>query len=292
MKSTKKRQSLLFCTIAFMLIIAFLMTACKKGDDDNNPNGGDPTQGDGKNPGDDGKNPGDDDADDDDWEFNGPTIKSNKTGTHDSYDYEFWTDSDAKGSITLGDKGTFSCTWENTVPGKGNFLARSGKKIKPERLHAEVGTISVDYKAKTYSPVGNGVSYLCVYGWTKADTTSGAPLVEYYIVDNWGAYNRPVQDWEKTRQKKGEFTVDGETYEVFTSTRTNQPSIEGNTTFQQYWSVNKARRKSGKISVSEHFKKWEELGMKLGKLYEVSLCVEGYNIKGSAEITKNTLLIE
>jgi Glycosyl hydrolases family 11. len=258
-----------------MLIIAFFMTACKKDDENNNPNPGD----------------GDGDGEEDEWVFDGPTVKSNKTGAYDGYDYEFWTDGDAKGEMTLGAKGTFSCTWESTVAGKGNFLARSGKKIKPERLHADVGTISVDYNAKTYSPVGSGVSYLCVYGWTRADTNSGAPLVEYYIVDNWGTYNRPPGSWTGA-VSKGTIEIDGGTYDIYQTPRTNMPSIEGNKTFQQYWSVNRERRSSGKISVSEHFKAWENIDMKLGKLYEVSFCVEGYNIKGSAEITKNTLLIE
>jgi len=256
----------------------FLMTACKKDDD---LGGKDPNAGD----------DGNDDNTEEEWVFDGPIIKGNKSGTHDGYNYEFWTDNDAKGIMTLGAKGTFSCDWESTVAGKGNFLARSGKKFSPEKLHSAVGTISVDYNAKTYSPVGSGVSYLCIYGWTRANTSSGAPLVEYYIVDNWGTYNRPPGSWTGAAVK-GTIEVDGGTYDIYETTRTNMPSIEGNKTFQQYWSVNRERRTSGIISVSEHFKAWENIGMKLGNLYEVTLCVEGYNIKGSAEITKNTLSIQ
>jgi endo-1,4-beta-xylanase len=253
MKNTVKNQNQLFFTIVSMLLIAFSSASCEEG------NGG-------------------------------LTIRSNTTGTYDGYDYEFWTDDEAKGEMTLGEKGTFTCSWESTVAGRGNFLARSGKKFNSNKLHSQVGNISVTYNAAKYSPVGNGVSYLCVYGWTKAGNE--APLVEYYIVDNWGTYNRPLdgQSWVKP-QNFGSFSIDGQTYDVYTSDRINMPSIEGTRTFKQYWSVNRTRRNSGTISVSEHFKKWEELGMKLGYLYEVSLCVEGYNIKGSAEITENTLSI-
>jgi len=208
-----------------------------------------------------------------------------KTG---GYDYEFWTDSDAKGEMTLGKNGAFSCRWESTAEGKGNFLARLGKKFDSSKLHSAVGDISVNYNAVKYSPIGNGISYLCVYGWTREG--NGAPLVEYYIVDNWGKYNRPPGSWTGA-VSKGTITVDGETYDIYQTTRTNMPSIEGTKTFQQYWSVSKSRRNSGTISVSEHFKAWENIGMRLGNLYEVSLCVEGYNSSGSAEIAENTLSI-
>jgi len=218
----------------------------------------------------------------------GNTVTSNSTGSVDGYDYEFWTDSEAKGKMTLGEKGTFICRWESTAPGRGNFLARSGKKFNSTQLHSKVGDISVTYNAAVYSPVGNGISYLCVYGWTRAG--NGAPLVEYYIVDNWGTYNRPPGSWTGAAVIDT-ITIDGETYDIYQTTRTNMPSIEGTKTFQQYWSVNKNRRNSGTISVSEHFKTWENNGMKLGNLYEVALCVEGYNSSGTAEITENTLSI-
>jgi endo-1,4-beta-xylanase len=218
----------------------------------------------------------------------GKTINKNKTGNVDGYDYEFWTDGDAKGRMTLGEKGTFSCSWESTVAGRGNFLARSGKKFDSSKSHSTVGSISVKYTAAKYSPAGDGISYLCVYGWTKEG--NGAPLVEYYIVDNWGTYNRPPGSWTGA-SSKGSIAVNGETYDIYETTRTNMPSIEGTKTFQQYWSVNRKRRNSGTISVSEHFKKWESIGMKLGNLYEVALCVEGYNSSGSADITENTLSI-
>jgi hypothetical protein len=77
----------------------------------------------------------------------------------------------------------------------------------------------------------------------------------------------------------GTFTVDGGTYNVYTNLRVNQPSIEGDKTFIQYFSIRQdmttERRQCGTISVTEHFKKWEELGLALGNnIYECKFLVE------------------
>ncbi|QJD82879.1 glycoside hydrolase family 11 protein [Cohnella herbarum] len=198
------------------------------------------------------------------------TITSNQTGTQDGYDYELWKDS-GNTSMTLNSGGAFSAQWSNI----NNALFRKGKKFNSTQTHQQIGNISINYSA-TFNPGGN--SYLTVYGWTKS------PLVEYYIVENWGTY-RP------TGTQKGTITVDGGTYDIYETTRVNQPSIEGTATFKQYWSVRQSKRSSGTISVSEHFKKWESLGMPMGKMYEVALTVEGYQSSGNANVTTNTLTI-
>ncbi|WP_127533618.1 glycoside hydrolase family 11 protein [Paenibacillus kobensis] len=198
------------------------------------------------------------------------TLTSNATGTQDGYDYELWKDSGTT-SMTLNAGGAFSASWS----GINNALFRKGKKFDATQTHQQIGNISINYAA-TFNPGGN--SYLTVYGWTKSS------LVEYYIMDNWGTY-RP------SGTNKGTFTVDGGTYDIYVSTRTNQPSIEGTATFQQYWSIRQSKRSSGTISVSEHFKKWESLGMSLGKLYEVAMTVEGYQSSGNADVTTNVLTI-
>jgi endo-1,4-beta-xylanase len=185
-----------------------------------------------------------------------------------SYDWEYWKDS-GDGSMTIGGNGydsngtgisangTFSCNW--VAAGNKNFLGRAGKKwTASNQTHTQIGDISVKYTAAPYSPNGDGVSYLCVYGWFRNNPSASNSLIEYYIVDNWGTYNRPPGSWAGARQY-GSFTVDGGTYDIYVSTRTNQPSINGPRTFQQYWSVRKDRRSSGTISVSEHFKKWESI---------------------------------
>jgi len=199
------------------------------------------------------------------------TIYNNETGIHDGYHYELWKDY-GNTSMTLNSGGTFSCQWSNI----GNALFRKGRKFDETQTHQQIGNITVTYGCD-YQPNGN--SYLCVYGWTVD------PLVEYYIVDSWGNWRPPGAS------SKGTITVDGGTYDIYETTRYNQPSIRGTQTFQQYWSVRTSKRTSGTISVTQHFNAWENRGMRLGKMYEVALTVEGYQSSGSANVYSHTLTI-
>lgn len=198
-------------------------------------------------------------------------LYDNATGNQDGYDYELWKDYGTT-SMTLNGGGAFSCSWNNI----GNALFRKGIKFDSTKSYEQVGNISIDYGCD-YRPSGN--SYLCVYGWSKN------PLVEYYIVESWGSWRPPGAS------SKGTINVDGGTYDVYETTRVNQPSIEGNTTFKQFWSVRTSKKTSGTISVTDHFRAWSRMGMKLGNLYEVALNVEGYQSSGSANVYKNTITV-
>nr|pir endo-1,4-beta-xylanase (EC 3.2.1.8) A precursor - Clostridium stercorarium [Thermoclostridium stercorarium] len=202
----------------------------------------------------------------------GRIIYDNETGTHGGYDYELWKDY-GNTIMELNDGGTFSCQWSNI----GNALFRKGRKFNSDKTYQELGDIVVEYGCD-YNPNGN--SYLCVYGWTRN------PLVEYYIVESWGSWRPPGAT------PKGTITqwMAG-TYEIYETTRVNQPSIDGTATFQQYWSVRTSKRTSGTISVTEHFKQWERMGMRMGKMYEVALTVEGYQSSGYANVYKNEIRI-
>lgn len=199
------------------------------------------------------------------------TLYDNEIGTQDGYSYELWKDYGTT-SMTLNGGGTFSCQWSDI----GNALFRKGIKFDSTKTYQEIGNISIDYGCN-YQPSGN--SYLCVYGWTTD------PLVEYYIVESWGSWRPPGAT------SKGTITVDGGTYDVYETTRVEQPSIQGTTTFQQYWSVRTSPRTSGTISVTEHFKAWENMGMEMGKLYETALNVEGYQSSGYADVYQNTITV-
>jgi len=226
------------------------------------------------------------------------TVTSNEISTFEGMGYEFWTDS-GKGTMKIGENGVFECTWDSS--GNKNILFRRGTKYSsPLKPHTGIGKISVEYAA-TYSPGISGISYFCVYGWTRdtsLPTNNPNRLVEYYIIDNWsGFYSggtpnaaaRPPGNWEESLTRKGTLEVDGGIYDIWTSVRTDKPSIDGNRTFMQYWSVRQDKRLSGTIDVSAHFNEWNKLGMPMGGLYEVALTVEGFNNVGSAKITKNIL---
>nr|P83513.2 RecName: Full=Bifunctional xylanase/deacetylase; Includes: RecName: Full=Endo-1,4-beta-xylanase 11A; AltName: Full=Xylanase XynT; AltName: Full=Xylanase xyn11A; Includes: RecName: Full=Acetylated xylan deacetylase; Flags: Precursor [Pseudobutyrivibrio xylanivorans]CAD65888.2 endo-1,4-beta-xylanase [Pseudobutyrivibrio xylanivorans] len=199
------------------------------------------------------------------------TIYNNKTGNQDGYDYELWKDT-GNTSMTLNAGGTFDCSWSNI----NNALFRKGKKFDSTQTYQQIGNITFDYGCD-YRPNGN--SYLCVYGWTVD------PLVEYYIVDSWGTWRPPGGT------PKGQIQVDGGTYDVYETTRYNAPSIQGDTTFKQYFSVRTSKRTSGTISVSEHFKAWERMGMRCGNFMKPALNIEGYQSSGSASVYKNNMTI-
>lgn len=198
-------------------------------------------------------------------------ITENELGTLDGYDYELWKDSGTT-TMTLEGQGLFRCQWSDI----NNALFRIGRKFDCTQTWEEIGDITVKYGAD-YFPVGN--SYLCVYGWTRE------PLVEYYVVQSWGNWRPPGAE------SLGVITVDGSQYDVYVTTRTNQPSIDGTQTFQQFWSVRKGKRTEDTVSLTEHFRSWADLGLELGKLYEVALTVEGYQSSGVAEIYENEIII-
>jgi sialate O-acetylesterase len=199
-------------------------------------------------------------------------ITADRTGNHDGYDYELWHQR-GDVSMTLGPKGTFECAWQNSH----NALFRTGKKFYPVQKLDPATTITLDYGCD-YRPDGN--SYLCVYGW------SVDPLVEFYVVESWGNWRPPG-----ARSKKATVTIDGGTYDIYETTRVEMPSIQGTKTFQQYWSVRTDRRTEGTVSMDKHIAAWARQGMRLGSLYEVSLCVEGYESSGAATVYRHDLAI-
>ncbi len=205
-----------------------------------------------------------------------------KTGNVDGYDYELWNQN-YTGTVDMqvGSNGAFSCSWS----GIENCLFRTGKKLGSTKKYQDYGNISINYDVD-YQPMGN--SYMCVYGWTED------PTVEYYIVEAWGDWRPPGSN-----SSMGTVSSDGKQYDIYRSTRYNQPSIHGTETFDQYWSVQKSnpaqvnamKNLTGTITVSNHFQQWEKAGLQMGKMYEVALNIEGYRSNGKANVKKNELIM-
>ncbi|KAG6031073.1 hypothetical protein E4U41_007710 [Claviceps citrina] len=183
---------------------------------------------------------------------------SKGSGFDDGHFYSFWSDYKAV-NFAKGPGGSYQVSWNKG----GNFVAGTGWK------HGD--TKSITYSG-TWNSTGN--SYLSVYGWSKN------PLVECYIVENYGSYNP-----SHGGHKRGEVTVDGSVYDIYVSKRTNAPSIAGRKTFPQYWSIRRNKRVGGTVSVSKHFDAWESLNMKLGTFDYFIVATEGYYSSGSASIT-------
>lgn len=186
----------------------------------------------------------------------------------DGYRYELWNqNAQGTGCMTLD-----SGEWD----GVNNYLARRGLAYDQTQEHQEIGRFYSTYNC-TYNPSSaTGNSYLSIYGWTVD------PLIEYYIVEDWRNW---IPSMEFGVLSKGTITVNGSTYDIYENTRVDQPSILGDTTFQQYFSIRRDERNSGTINISDHFDKWESLGMDLGKFYEVSFVVEGFQSSGSFEFS-------
>lgn len=223
---------------------------------------------------------------------NAHTVTGNRTGSISGtpWGFERWA-AQGGGSqeMTYYDNGTFSASWNRA----NDFLARVGFRYGDNGPGVDHRTkqYAVYYKFKKTGSASYG--YIGVYGWTTS------PQVEYYIVEDW--FSRPNEAY--IGQKFGEITVDGAKYTIHAYLRQQEPSKTGTSTFLQIFSVRQTPRQCGKIDISAHFRKWEELftgqevtlrgskgggkwQLKFGRPTEVMLMVEaGGNATGTFDCT-------
>ena len=185
------------------------------------------------------------------------------------YNYEVWYGG-GSASMTYWDNGTFTAEWS----GPYSFIARVGLAYSEAKTYERFGNFSADFKftksgTADYSNIG-------VFGRMEL------PAVEFYIVDDW--FTPLTEDY--LGEKVGEFVVDGDTYDVWKSHRNTQPTIKGDMSYWQVVSLRRNARQCGHIDITAHFKKWEELGIKLGEFNEVMMIAEaGGNATGSIDFT-------
>jgi hypothetical protein len=197
----------------------------------------------------------------------------NSRGTAGGQNWELWCNSlSSSACMTTFNTTAFSARWNNN----GDFLARVGLEFgNSGKTYDQYGTLKADFAFRK-SGSGGGFSYIGIYGWTNS------PCVEWYIVDDrYGTM--PFNAYNAT--EKGTVTVDGEAYKLFQN-RTNGTGgsrCSGVSQWDQYWSIRQSARQCGTITISEHFRAWENAGLMLGGLLEAKILVETGGSNGSIE---------
>ena len=196
---------------------------------------------------------------------NGTGSESAKGDVGNSgFQYELWH-SEGSGSLTYYDNGTFSAEWNDSR----DFIARVGLAYAESKNFDEFGDFSADFK---FTKSGSAdFSYFGVYGWTEN------PRAEYFILEDWFSAPNP----EYLGEKKGEITVDGDTYDIYIF-QDNKLYVQGNINYPTFYSVRRTPRQCGHIDITAHFKKWKELGLNLGKMNVITMIAEAGNVASGA----------
>ena len=200
------------------------------------------------------------------------------------FDYELWKNGKS-GKMTVygGDADcAFKAEWNNS----NDYVARCGlywgKEIDDTPSYKDLdGDIHAEISFTKTGTAGN-YSFIGVYGWSKD------PLVEFYISED--TYNSIGAPWNT--KPIGSAVIDGATYNFYKGDMLNNPSIyDDKKQFIQIFSIRQTKRQCGHISVSEHFKAWEKLGVITGPLYDCKIVVESGGEIGSVDFHYATMWI-
>jgi len=207
------------------------------------------------------------------------TFSGNSSGNQplpgSPYGYEIWSAGGGNNNKLIwygpnqGGGAAFRAEWSNS----NDFLGRLGYFWNQGRPYTYYKNVFCDFNfTRSDNGTAGSYSYIGIYGWSRN------PMIEWYIVEDWYGFGIiGPSTMGGGAVKKGEFTVDGSVYFIYQATRpAGSGNIEGsNTPFTQFFSVRQTRRQSGTISITEHFKEWERIGMVLGtNMYEAKFLVE------------------
>ena len=206
------------------------------------------------------------------------TFSGNSNGNRhlpgSPYGYEIWSAGGNNNSLTWygpdqGGGAAFRAEWNNP----NDFLGRVGLFWNQGKPYTDYDNLYCDFSfTRSFNGTGGNYSYIGIYGWSRN------PMIEWYIVEDWFGYgNIGPANMGGGAAKKGEFTADGAVYFIYQATRpAGSGNIEGSKApFLQFFSIRQTRRQSGTISITEHFREWERIGMKLGdNMYEAKFLVE------------------
>ncbi|KAG9604540.1 endo-1,4-beta-xylanase, partial [Aureobasidium melanogenum] len=186
------------------------------------------------------------------------TITDNQTGNYGGYYFSNYVETGSD-TFTIG-TGTYNLQWTSA---NTDVVAGIGWATGAARTINYTGSIDADND-----------SLIALYGWTTG------PLVEYYVIETYGTYNPG-----SAGTHLGTVATDGGVYDVYETTRTDAPSIQGTATFHQYLSVRQTKRTSGTITFQNHINAWASLGLDLGTFNYQIMATEGYESTGSSSVT-------
>lgn len=172
-------------------------------------------------------------------------TQSHATGHVGDFFFTHWKDG-GSASLNLDTDGSFSVSWEG---GGYNYVGGPGWHYGDEDR-------VIGYRFDEDS----GASYITLYGWgydEDMSTSDPAHLVEYYILQRWTYDPSQNAEYGKT------FVSNGVEYSTYRSVREEKPSINGPSTFYQYWSKPAEQRELGKdyeIVFADHVQAWADTG--------------------------------
>jgi len=204
------------------------------------------------------------------------------------FGYEIWSESGNDNRLIwygaeYGGGAAFRAEWNNAK----TFLGRVGLFWDNGNHYSYYNNTFCDFEfTRSDNGTAGRTSYIGIYGWSKD------PMIEWYIVEDW--FSSGVITPNRiggNAVKVGEFTVDDAVYFVYKATRpAGVGNILGvNEPFPQFFSVRQTTRQNGKISISEHFKEWEKLGLVLGtNMYEAKFLIEAGSGSGWIDLSHLT----